>query len=177
MIYHVSVHGDDRATGTAEAPFRTVNRAAAMAMAGDTVRVHEGTYREWVQPQNGGTEDATIVYEAAEGERVAIKGSEIVTDWERVEGTVWKKTLPNAMFGDWNPYAIEMNGDWFVGPTRKQHGYFIHLGEVYINGVSMFEATSMDDLYRAEVRLVAARLSQSSFSKVTFSLSSSPSRE
>ena len=54
MIYHVSIHGCDTALGTKEAPFRTLNHAASIAVAGDTVRVHEGEYREWVQPQNGG---------------------------------------------------------------------------------------------------------------------------
>ena len=153
MIYHVSIYGNDTAVGTKEAPFRTINRAASVAIAGDTVCVHEGTYREWVQPQNGGREDARIIYEAAEGERVVIKGSEIVTDWERVEGTVYKKTLPNAMFGDWNPYVEQVNGDWIVSPTAKKHGYYVHLGDVYINGCSMFEANSMEDLYTAEIRL------------------------
>ena len=115
MIYHVSIHGNDAAKGTQDAPFCTINQAASVAVAGDTVVVHEGIYREWVQPQNSGREDARITYKVAEGEHAIIKGSEIVTDWEKVEGKVWKKTLPNTMFGDWNPYAIELNGDWLVG--------------------------------------------------------------
>ncbi len=152
MIYHVSIFGNDDAMGTAEAPFRTINKGASVAVAGDTVRVHAGTYREWVQPQNGGREDARIVYESAEGEHVVIKGSEIVRDWTRVEGTVWKKVLPNAMFKDWNPFAEKVDGDWIVSPTKKTHGYDVHLGDVYINGRSMFEASSMDDLYTAKIR-------------------------
>ena len=162
MIYHVSIHGNDTALGTKEVPFRTINRAASVAIAGDTVCVHEGTYREWVQPQNGGREDARIIYEAAEGERVVIKGSEIVTDWERVEGTVYKKTLPNAMFGDWNPYVEQVNGDWIVSPTAKKNGYYVHLGDVYINGCSMFEANSMEDLYTAEIRLSGCQIGRAS---------------
>lgn len=157
MIYHVSILGNDAAAGTQDAPFRTINQAASVAVAGDTVCVHEGVYREWVQPQNGGREDARIVYEAAKGEHVVIKGSEIVTDWERVEGTVWKKTLPNAMFGDWNPYVEQVNGDWIVSPTQQKNGYYRHLGDVYINGLSMFEANSMEDLYTAEIRLSGAQ--------------------
>lgn len=66
MIYHVSVQGNDFSAGTKEAPFRTINRAAAVATPGDTVQVHEGTYREWVDPQNGGLSDGCrILYEAA----------------------------------------------------------------------------------------------------------------
>jgi len=151
MIYHVSICGDDRNAGTASAPFRTLNHAASVAVAGDTVLVHEGTYREWVKPQNSGTEDARITYEAAEGEHVVIKGSELVTDWERVEGTVWKKTLPNEMFGDWNPYAETVWGDWMKYPDPEE--YFVHLGDVYLNGVSMYEARSLDEVKKAEKRL------------------------
>ena len=31
MIYHVSVNGSDRAIGTADAPFQTINKAARVA--------------------------------------------------------------------------------------------------------------------------------------------------
>ncbi len=145
MIYYVSVTGSDFADGTENAPFKTINRAASIAVAGDTVRVYGGTYREWVDPKNGGTsEHNRIIYEAVEGEQAVIKGSEIITDWEKVKDTVWKKTLQNTMFGEWNPFAIEVNGDWLVSPLED---YRVHLGDVYINGVSAFEAKSMDDLY------------------------------
>ena len=79
MIYHVAMQGCDRADGSANAPFKTINRAARVAGPGDTVRVHEGVYRETVVPRAGGTNESTrIVHEAAEGEHVVIKGSEIV---------------------------------------------------------------------------------------------------
>ena len=45
MIYYVSPKGDDRNAGTKEAPFFSINHAAQIAMAGDTVRVFGGTYR------------------------------------------------------------------------------------------------------------------------------------
>ena len=145
MIYYVSTNGSDSANGSIEAPFRTINRAAEVARNGDTVRVYGGTYREWVNPQFGGTsEHSRITYEAVEGERPIIKGSEIVTDWEKVAGTVWKKVLPNKMFGDWNPYLLEVGGDWHFQPYDE---YRAHLGDVYINGTPMFEAKSMEDLY------------------------------
>lgn len=149
MIYHVSVNGCDRAAGTAEAPFRTIDRAAQLAVAGDTVMVHSGVYREWVKPKNGGvSEHLRITYTAAPGEKPILKGSEIVTDWEPLEGTVWKKTLPNTMFGDWNPYQEPVWGDWLVGPNR----YFVHTGDVYLNGKSLYEAESLEKLRKAERR-------------------------
>ncbi len=149
MIYYVSTLGCDQAAGTKDAPFRTINKAASIAVAGDTVRVYSGVYRECVKPQNGGFNEVNrIIYEAAEGEHPIIKGSEVITDWEKVEGTVWKKTLPNSMFGDWNPYLEKVEGDWLHGPK----GYCVHVGDIYINGVSMFEACSIEDLYEASVK-------------------------
>lgn len=149
MIYYVSVQGNDNGPGSAEMPFRTINRAAQAAVAGDTVRVHGGVYREWVKPAEGGLHEyCRITYEAVPGEKPVIKGSEVVADWEHVEGTVWKKVLPNTMFGDWNPYAQVLRGDWFFGPRD----YAAHAGDVYINGVSMFEAGSLEDLYEAPRR-------------------------
>lgn len=154
MIYYVSPTGNDGGNGSYEAPFRTINRAASVAVAGDTVRVFGGTYREWVDPKHGGlSDDNRIVYEAVEGETPVIKGSEIVTDWERVDGTVWKKTLPNRLFGEWNPYARKVEGDWLVEPEA----YSVHLGDVYINGVSMFEAKSMEDLYESTQRIICCQ--------------------
>jgi len=153
MIYYVSVNGNDKNTGGVDAPFRTINHAAQLAVAGDTVRVGGGTYREWVDPRNGGEgEKCPIIYEAVNGERPIIKGSEQVTDWTHVEGSVWKKMLNNAMFGDWNPFALEVEGDWYVIPQE----YRVHLGDVYINGRSMYEAPSLEALYKAERRTQGA---------------------
>ena len=79
--YHVAVTGCDFAEGTAEHPFRTINKAAQVAEAGDTVVVHAGEYREWVKPAHAGASNIErVTYEAAEGEKVVIKGSERITD-------------------------------------------------------------------------------------------------
>ena len=150
MIYYVSQNGDDNARGTFDAPFKTISHAAKVAVAGDTVRVMSGVYREHVTPDHGGNdEESRIVFEAAEGEHPIIKGSEVVTDWEHVSGKVWKKVVPNSIFGNFNPFAIPVFGDWLVGPAD----YDVHLGDVYLNGVSLYEARDMDALIKAEMRI------------------------
>jgi alpha-L-arabinofuranosidase len=143
---HVTVTGKDSNPGTLEAPLRTIQAAADMAQAGDVITVHEGTYRERVNPPRGGGSDAErIIYQAAPGAKVEIKGSEVVTGWKREKGDVWKVTLPASFFGDFNPFADEIRGDWFNGQGRKHH-----TGAVYLNGEWLTEAASLDDLLLPE---------------------------
>ncbi|HID23768.1 MAG TPA: DUF1565 domain-containing protein [Planctomycetaceae bacterium] len=138
--YHVSVNGTDANPGTAAKPLRTISQAARMAQPGDLVIVHTGTYREKVAPARGGLSDEKrIVYQAAEGEQVHIKGSEVIKGWKRVKGTVWQVTLPNGFFGDSNPYRDELHGDWF-SPQGRVH----HTGEVFLNGRSLFEVPTLE---------------------------------
>lgn len=149
QIFHVAKNGADSNPGTAEAPFLSIQQAAELAQAGDRVIVHEGVYREWVRPQNGGwNENSRIVYEAAEGEHVVIKGSEQITGWIPVEGTVWKVALDDSLFSGFHPYRSPLGGDWFVGPLD----YAVHPGEVYLNGKSFYEARSLKEVFSPEIR-------------------------
>ncbi len=153
-ILHVTTTGSDRADGSADAPFRTINRAAQAAMPGDTVAVHEGVYREWVNPLRGGTVDAPITYQAAVGpdgrfEPVTISGAEVVTDWRPhpgAEGRVWVTEVPNALFGARNPYAERIGGDWFFDRVNTWH-----TGEVYLDGKSMYESLTLGGVEHPEV--------------------------
>ena len=129
-VYHVAKTGSDSAPGSQAEPFLSIGAAAQVAMPGDRVIVHEGVYREWVKPQNGGLNDVTrITYEAAKGEKVLITGAERIINWKRVEAGVWKAVLPNSFFGAYNPYRESLYGDWLVHPLDGT----VHTGEVYIN--------------------------------------------
>lgn len=140
--YHVSVHGSDSNNGATSTPFKTISAAAKIAQPGDVITVHEGTYREQITPPRGGESNSKrIIYQAAENEEVWIKGSEIVSDWEKVENGVWKVTLPNSFFGDYNPYKDLIEGDWF-----DDRGRIHHTGEVFLNGKSLFEKASLDEV-------------------------------
>lgn len=140
--YHVSVKGSDANNGDVSSPFKTINWAAQKALPGDTVTVHDGTYREWVNPLNGGErEGKRILYRVAKGEKAEIKGSELVTGWkkEKKGKGVWKVILPNIFFGNYNPYNDKIFGDWF-----SNHGRDHHTGDVYLNDVSLYETTSVE---------------------------------
>ncbi len=147
-IYHIKKTGHDGNAGTEEAPFLTINRAASIAMPGDRVVVHEGVYREWVKPKNGGLgEDSRIIYMAAAGEHVVIKGSEHIADWQVYEDNVWCVKISNDFFGEYNPYREALWGDWFLMPEQ----YPVHTGDVYLNGRSFYEAASIEEVKKAEI--------------------------
>ena len=140
--YHVSINGDDHDDGTAKKPFRTIQQAANIAQSDDVITVHAGVYRERINPPRGGKSDwKRIVYQAAPGEHVEIKGSEVVTNWVKVQADVWQATLPNSFFGRFNPYSDLIHGDWFNGKGRKHH-----TGAVYLNGEWLVEAATLDEV-------------------------------
>jgi len=153
-VFHVSPSGSDRADGSSEYPLRTIGRAASLAQPSDTVLVHAGEYREWVRPPRGGLSDTRrITYQAAPGERVVVKGSERVVGWTPHSGTVWAVTLPHSLFGDFNPFVELVDGDWIVYPSPDAPRR--HLGDVYLNGRSFYEADDLagvlDPALRTEV--------------------------
>ena len=142
--FHVAIIGNDANPGTRSAPFRTIQHAADLARPGDIITVHAGTYRERVSPVRGGTSDTTrIVYQAAAGEKVVITGAEQIKKWEKVQGDVWKTTLPVSFFGSFNPYSDLIHGDWF-SPQGRQH----HTGAVYLDGNWLREAPALDDVMK-----------------------------
>lgn len=140
--YHVSMKGSDQDKGTSDTPFRTINKAARTAVAGDIITVHEGIYREWVNPLNGGTSlYCRIVYRAAEGEKVEIKGSERIVNWTKEKSGVWKAVIPNTLFGNYNPFDDLIHGDWFDNYKRDHH-----TADVFLNEVSLYEVTSLAEV-------------------------------
>jgi len=142
--YHVAKTGVDENEGSLAAPLLTIQAAAELAQPGDVITVHEGTYRERINPPRGGTaDDRRMVYRAAQGEKVAIKGSERIEQWEKVSGDTWKATVPANFFGEFNPYDDLIRGDWF-----RSNGRDHHTGAVYLNGHWLTEAATKEDVLK-----------------------------
>ena len=119
----------------ADRPLKTISAAAELAQPGDTITVHAGIYRERVTPPRG-----HVVYQAAPGEQVTITGSEPVKGWTHVTGNVWRVAIPNTVFGDFNPFADLIAGDWFHPQGRR-----VHAGAVYCDGRRLTEARALAD--------------------------------
>jgi len=167
--YHVSPAGSDARDGLRDSPFRTIGRAAAVARAGDVITVHEGTYRERVDPAHGGSsEENRIVYQAAPGAKVVIKGSEIVylataKPATGEGGTVVAPdfnpavTLTQGPDGEW---WLEMRVDpaWLAAQTRPAVTTAL-LGTAVVPGAAFVQPDKspylLDEDYRGAARNTA----------------------
>jgi len=71
---HVAGDGDDANSGTPELPLRTLQRAAEVARAGDTVLVRGGVYRGHVFLRFSGEPEKPVVFRNAPGEKPIVDG-------------------------------------------------------------------------------------------------------
>jgi hypothetical protein len=113
---------DETGDGSASAPFRTINRAAAIATAGTRVLIHAGEYRECVRAAYGGEGPERMVsYEAAGDGEVVIKATEVATGFSRStefrlgrrryddeedegeEPIIWEHAFAGEIFHGYNP--------------------------------------------------------------------------
>ena len=144
MRYYVNASVFRSGSGTEEYPFKRIQEAANVALPGDEIFVAPGIYREYVDPKHAGTEEARITYRALPGTAV-ITGAEVVKGWTNVEGNTYLARIPNSLFGNYNPYTTRVEGDWYIAH------YIAHTGEVYLNGKSMYEVTSLEDVRNPKV--------------------------
>ncbi|SHK15500.1 Right handed beta helix region [Anaerocolumna jejuensis DSM 15929] len=73
--YVSSVNGNDKNNGSADSPWKTIQKAAGSVKAGDTVVVRGGTYKEKVTMKTSGTSNDYITFKNYEGETPIIDGS------------------------------------------------------------------------------------------------------
>ena len=134
---------NDEGPGNAARPLRTISVAASRALAGDTIMVRTGIYRERVAPASGGTKDKPVVYQAAPNELVIVKGSDLWTPrWQFLDERpdVFQAPLTAAMFSDVNPYhtriqiATVKNTDESLARPWKESVLPPTLGQLFIDG-------------------------------------------
>lgn len=93
VVSQQNTAASDKNPGTEALPLKTISAAAARVRAGDRVIIHRGDYREAIIVTASGTLESPIVFEAAPGEKSVIKGSDLITEWAREAGSVWKAHL------------------------------------------------------------------------------------
>lgn len=143
VVNNRAANASDDNRGTEALPLKTIQAGADQAQAGDTVFVKAGIYREEVVPPRGGTSpEKPIIYLAAPGEEVSVRGSEQITTWlDQGEG-VWMVELDTSFFKGYNPFAIPVWGKWM------HRGWGRRLGDVYCNGQALLQKLDIKDMQK-----------------------------
>ncbi|WP_339229318.1 DUF1565 domain-containing protein [Oceanobacillus sp. FSL K6-2867] len=91
---YVAINGDDQNPGTKSKPFRTLKKAASEAIAGTTVLIREGKYKEKLVVKHSGTKSNPITFKAYNKEKVILSGR----DLKDVEGDTSLVTINNKNY-------------------------------------------------------------------------------
>ena len=140
LKYYVDCNAGPLGNGSRENPFNRIQIAAEIAVAGDEVLVAPGIYREEVSPVYAGTQKNPVVYRSMEERKAVITGADPLRNWEPWQKDVWKAVIPNSYFGSYNPYTTLVYGDWL------SQGVPCHTGEVFLNGKSLYEQPSLEQV-------------------------------
>lgn len=119
----------DTNSGTADQPFKTISAAAAKAVAGDTVSVRPGLYRESVTLATSGEPGKPIIFRSEQPHQAILCGSDVVTSFTRVSPGVWVMDAPDLYDNQWALPHPERGGQW-----------------VYINGAPLRAVESVEQL-------------------------------
>ena len=161
---------DDNA-GTEQRPLQTIGRAAQLAEPGVKVVIRGGVYRECVVPARGGDgPEAMIAYQAAPGEKVAVRGSELWTaqaaEFRPTDGhlarkaeaagvKVWMGDLPSALFGGFNPFLLNntsgvMMSYGHVWTPEEMRRYLLKRGMLFADGRPLRQAHGEGELLTSD---------------------------
>lgn len=112
--YFVATNGVDSNLGTIGAPFKTLTRGTLGLVAGDTLYIRGGVYREVLQPTTSGTAATPILITAYSNEVVTITGADVVTNWSVYSNNIYQASV-----------------NWDLGDTRNQ---------IFVDGEMMHQA-------------------------------------
>ena len=165
-VYHVAcAHpaASDDGPGTEDQPWATIGHAASLLQPGEKVIVHGGIYRERVSPARGGEgPERMIAYEAAPGEAVYVRGSEVwqphfvpSQGWNLgplPAGTqVWMADLSPEWFAGYNPFLAMNFSSEFTTFTRdwteeESITFLLRRGMIFLEGAPLQQVYRAHDL-------------------------------
>jgi len=129
----------DDAPGTGERPWKSINKAAEQARAGDVVVIRGGRYREHVLVKSSGTAQAPIRFEAAPGEHVVVTGADRLTGWRKTDDTrpIYRLAWPHQ-FITWNRTMAH--------PADEYHRLIGRCEQVTVDGYLLHQVLSTNQL-------------------------------
>jgi len=164
VILYVSPDGNDHWTGRLERPNkgRTDGPIGSLAGARDVVRrlksqgpiaepvrvvISDGTYTLAepfiLTPQDSGTREYPISYEAAAGARPVFTGGRVIKGFKRGENGIWKTDIPQVADGNWYFEQLFVNGRRAVRartPNKFYH-YMVNIEQEVLEKVRGGTAT------------------------------------
>ena len=142
IVLYVAPDGKDTNAGSREQPFATLEHARdavrAMKAKGPltgsaTIVLAGGTYRldKTLEfgPEDSGTADAPITYQAAPGQRAVISGGRAIAGWRKADGPLWKASVPGVKEGRWYFHQLFVNG------RRRTRARTPNQGFLYTEGI------------------------------------------
>ncbi len=138
--YYVAPDGNDANPGTEAGPWKTIQKAADTLVAGDTVHIKAGTYKERVIPQKSGSAGKYITYAAHPGHEVTIDGTGIpLPNWYGVF-TVSKKSYLRIS-------GLRAINSAFAGIFVGGASHIIieknHTSDTYSSGISVWNSSNI----------------------------------
>lgn len=140
--FYVAPNGADTNPGTQEKPFGSLQRARdavrelkqkgpltepiRIILAGGTYRIQTPLVLE---PEDSGTADAPIIYEAAAGARPVISGGRPIRGWQKTAEGLWKTHVPEVAAGKWYFEQLFVNGRRAVR-AREPDQFYFYMAEV-----------------------------------------------
>jgi len=135
--------------GGARDAIRRLRKAGAGASTPVTVQIREATYRLAapfvLEPQDSGTSEAPVTYEAFPGERPVLSGGRRLTGFMQ-KGPVWECAIPEVRSGGWYFRQLFVNGQrrpraripsegflrvaGTLSPPREKSGFIFRAGDL-----------------------------------------------
>lgn len=134
-VYYVAPDGDADAAGTAlEAP-TTLESAVARVVTDDTIVLRGGVYRTGSLVLNQG-----ITFQPYADEKPVLKGTEVATDWEALDGGVWRTS--------WSKLFPSEPLSWWRREKEEEHTPMHRFNNdmVFIDGKFLQSAGSVEEV-------------------------------
>jgi len=145
IIFYVSPDGNDEWSGKqlepntagTDGPFASITRARdairelrveAQLPGPITIMLRGGTY--WLseplvfEPQDSGSEECSISYEAYGDERPIFSGGRPITGWQEAADGLWAAAVPAAQSGDWYFHQLFVNGRRAIRARAPNEGFY-----------------------------------------------------
>jgi hypothetical protein len=131
----------DQNAGTAEAPFKTIGKAAGVAAAGDTVTIRSGVYREAVVIEKDGTPAQPIRFQPDVAAHVVVTGADVLRDLTREPGedAVFSAPWPHRFLG-WSTNRAH--------PDDEFHRLIGRAEQVFVQGYALRQVLNRGQLGR-----------------------------